>query len=234
MLPRLPARRDQRLGIGGVRGQVDRARSVVNLKHVRPGAAAVNGAEHAALRMRPEKMADCSHQHNVGIARVYPDASDIAGVRKAQRAPGLAAIVRAEHTGARRDVIARLGLAGADVDRVGIGRGDGNGAYGRGGPLIEQRHPALACIVAAPYAAARGTENKGIGARSGTCHHLAPTGSERPEQPPAQVAKQVRAVLRCGCGSTGRFTGDCARHCGKYCGSGCHGQDPQPGVESWH
>ena len=67
--------------------------------------------------------------------------------------PGLAGVGGFVDAVAGLDVAADVGLAGADVDDVGIGRGDGEGADGLGGLVVEDRLPVDAAVAGFPDAA---------------------------------------------------------------------------------
>ena len=107
-------------GVAGLEGKIDRARVGVEEKHARPVLAAVVGAEDAALRVGAIGVAQCRHENALGIARIDEDAADLARVLQADLAPVLAAVGRFVHPVAMRDVGAHIGLAGADIDRVGV------------------------------------------------------------------------------------------------------------------
>ena len=67
ILPRGPRGGEDQVGIGRIAGEVGDAGPVVDLQRLRPGLAAVGGAEHAALGARTEEVADCAHQDRVRV-----------------------------------------------------------------------------------------------------------------------------------------------------------------------
>src|SRR5205807_1957646 len=69
--------------------------------------------------------------------------------------PGLAGVGRFVDAVAGLDVAADVRLAGADVDHVGVGRGDGQRADGLGRLVVEDGLPADAAVAGFPDAAGR-------------------------------------------------------------------------------
>ena len=69
--------------------------------------------------------------------------------------PGLACVGRLEETNAVGVLAADVRLAGADVDHIGIGRRDRNGADGAdGNALVGDGKPGAAAVFSLPDAAA--------------------------------------------------------------------------------
>src|SRR5438874_10036570 len=108
-----------------IEADIDRAGLLVLVEDLAPGLAAVGAAEHAALGVGAEGMAEGRDQNDIGILRVDDQGADLAGVPEADVAPGLAAVDRLVDAIAVRHVAARGRLPGADIDDVRIRGRDG-------------------------------------------------------------------------------------------------------------
>src|SRR5262249_23274863 len=80
---RLPRGGEEDPRILRIHAQIHRARAVVHEEHALPGRAAVPGAEHAALVIRPEGVAQRGDVGHVGIPRVDANPPDLARVLEA-------------------------------------------------------------------------------------------------------------------------------------------------------
>ena len=187
VLPRLPGGGEEDPRVGRVGGDVHRAGLVVDLQHVRPGRAAVGGAEDAALRSGLEEVAHGRDEDGVGIGGVDPHLADVAGVLETKVTPRPAAVPGREHALAALNVIARFRLAAADVDHVRVRRRDGQGADRGGGPLVEQRCPGPPRVIGPPHPAARRAEHEGVGLLRNPHHHFAPAPAERSDEAPLGI-----------------------------------------------
>src|SRR5581483_3163678 len=110
---RLPQRREQRVGIPGIEGDVNAAGVRVFVEHFLPGLAAVGGAEDAALFVGAELMAESGNEHVLGVD---DDFGDGARVTQPDVLPCLAAVHGLVYAVAVRDVAADAGFAGSGVD----------------------------------------------------------------------------------------------------------------------
>ena len=99
-------------------------------------------------------MAEHRGEGDVGVRRMDDDLADLP-LLLPDVLPGLAAVGGLVDAVAGHDVAADVGLAGADVDDVGIGRRDGDGADGRGRLIVEDRLPGEAAVGRLPDAAGR-------------------------------------------------------------------------------
>src|SRR5262245_7043514 len=100
----------------------------VDVQHLTPCFAAVDGLEDAALFVRPPLATQAAGVHEVGVLRVDDDARDLVRLRETDVRPVLAGIDGFVHAVADRRVVARILLAGADVYDVRIARRDRDGA----------------------------------------------------------------------------------------------------------
>src|SRR5439155_22396433 len=100
--------------IARVDRDVGAARVLVDEQRALPRPAAVGRPVHAALELRPVRVAEGAGEHDVGIARIDHDASDASRRLEAGARPGLARIRGFVDAVADRDVAAdeRLARAG--------------------------------------------------------------------------------------------------------------------------
>ena len=231
-LPRLPRRGEDRVGMLGVAGKVDRAGPRPCAQRMRPVLAAVGRAIDAARLARPEEMPDRRDKHGVGVARVDPDPADIARVAQPEVLPGRAAVGGAIDPAPRLDVIARLGLAAADIDRVGPRRRHRDCPDRRAAALVEQGLPRPPAVVGLPHAPARGREDIAVGATGEALDHFRPAGAERAELTPVKcrVKRGVERARRRGRrGSGSKRRGDAGEQ-GEQSGRTRHRSTPVTGA----
>ncbi len=67
-------------------------------------------------------MSEGTHVDDVGILRVHQNPGDVSGVVETQMGPALSAIGRFVDSVAKRDAVAQIGLPGADIHHLGVGR----------------------------------------------------------------------------------------------------------------
>ena len=192
----LPERGVEDARVGRVDAEVDGAGLGVAEQHLLPGRAAVARAEHAALLVRPEGVAERGHVDQIGVVRIDADAADVARVGQADAAPGRAAVGRPVDAVAVRDVDADARLAGAGVDDVGVGGGHGDRAHG-GGPeeAVGDVLPVGAAVGRLPDAAGAGAEVEGLRVRRvpGDRHHAA--AAVRTDAAPLDRVEQFRCKV---------------------------------------
>ncbi len=96
VLPRalavLPQSRVHVARVGGIDLDLRGAGVVVDVEHLLPCPAAVDGTEHTSLRVRPVRMAHARHEHDVGVRRMDNQAAHLLDVGEPDVAPGLAAV----------------------------------------------------------------------------------------------------------------------------------------------
>ena len=168
-LLRLPEDGVDGLGIARVEGEVDGAGAFVLVEHLLPGLAAVGGAEDAALGVGAVGVAEGGDEEAVGIARVDEDGGDLLGVAESEVTPGLAGVGGLVHAVADGEIGALESFAAAHVDGVGVGGGEGDGADGAGGLVVEDGLPGAAEVVGLPDAAVvdADVEDVGLGGDAG-------------------------------------------------------------------
>ncbi len=127
-----------------------------------PGLAAVGGAKEAAFGVGAIGMAESGDEDDVGIGGMDDDFADGAGIFEAYVFPGFAGIDRFVDAVALGEIATDAGFAGANVDGVGIGGGDGEGADGRRFFVIEEGLPGESAIGGFPDAATDGAEVPGV------------------------------------------------------------------------
>ena len=108
-------------------------------------------------------MSERRYINAIRIGRVDHHASDLTRGFETDVRPGLAGIGGLEHADAVGVLAADVGLAGADVDDVGIGRSHGDGADGAdGNAFVGDGKPGAAGVLGLPHAAADRAEIKGV------------------------------------------------------------------------
>src|SRR5205807_1562520 len=162
-LPRRPQVGVDDLRVGRVEGEGDGAGVLVLGQHLVPGLAAVAGAEDAALGVGPVGVAEHGDEHPVRVARVDQHGPDLLAVAQADVLPGLAAVGRFVHAVADRQVRPLQALAAADVNHVGVRRGDGQGADGAGRLVVEDGGPDAAVVGGLPDATVVDADEEDVG-----------------------------------------------------------------------
>ena len=203
--PRLPHRRVDRLRVAGLERKVDRAGRVVVAEHALPRCAAVARAEHAAFGVRSVRMTERRDEHRVRIGGIDDDPADLLAVVEADARPRMAAVARAVHAGALRDVRAHVGFARADVNDVRRRRRDGDRADRADRLLIEDRLPRAPRVGGFPDAAVDRAEIEMLRLvrHAGDREHAA--AAKRADQPPRKIV--VETGVNVGAGDIGV---DCA------------------------
>ena len=64
----------------------------------------------------------------IRVTWIDDDVGDLVRIGEAERCPGFAGVSGAVDTSAKGQVFAELRFAGTDVDHIGVGRRDGDGA----------------------------------------------------------------------------------------------------------
>jgi hypothetical protein len=91
------------------------------------------------------------------------DATNGAGLRQADEAPGGAGVDRLPHASSRRGVASDIRRACADVDDVGVGVGDVDRADGAAEEAVADVAPRRAGVIGLPHTAAGGAHEEGVG-----------------------------------------------------------------------
>jgi hypothetical protein len=180
----LPERGVQDPRVRRIHREVRRARLVVDVQDLLPRFAAVLGTEDAALGVRAPDVALRRDVDEVGVLRVHAHARDLARVLESHVLPGAAGVGRLVHAVAVRGVAADRLFAGADVDDVRIGLGDGDRAD-RAGPeiLVGDDLPVRAAVARLPDAPARRAEVEGARIVAHARDRRDATAPERPDRP---------------------------------------------------
>src|SRR5262249_43695676 len=203
--PRAPAAHPPRRALGlpeggeeparvpRIQGEIGGAGALAAGEHVLPRPATVLRAEHAALAVGAEGVPESGNIDELRIPWIDAHARDVSRVAEAQVRPRAAAVSRAIDTVAVGDVAANAALSGADVDHVGIGRGDGDGADGRGpeeavGDVLPRRPP----VGGLPHPARAGAEVEGHGIDGIARHRHHAAAAVRTDQAPSQRVEDVR------------------------------------------
>ena len=120
-----------------------------------PGLAAIGGLEDAAVVIGPEQVAQGGDVNDVGISRMNAHRADVIGILQPHVLPGFAGIRGLVDAVAIGSIAADVGLAHADIDRVGVRFRNADRAHRSGFELaIGNRNPVGPSIVGSPYTAA--------------------------------------------------------------------------------
>src|SRR6185369_1660443 len=111
------------------------------------GSAAIRRAVDAAFRIRAVGVPEDGDEEAVRIVRIDGDHRDLLAVAQSEVRPGFAGIGRFVHAVAGGEVGTLQAFAAADVNDVGIGRRDGDGADRAGWLFVEDRRPDAAVVV---------------------------------------------------------------------------------------
>src|SRR6187399_3582724 len=126
-----------------------------------------------------------------GVARMDDDLADLTGGLEPDAAPGLPRVGRLEHPVAKRDRVAHVSLAGADVDDVGIRRRHCDRADGRDAGAVEDRRPGPAGVDRLPYAATDRPGVERVRLADDPRHRVDAAGAERTDVPPAPLLEHT-------------------------------------------
>ena len=126
-------------------------------------------------------MAEGRYINAIRIRRVDHHASDLTRGFEADMGPGLARVGGLEHADAVGVLAADIGLAGADVDHIGIRRSHRDGADGADrNAFVGDGRPGAAGVLGLPDAAAHRAEIKGIGLAGMTGDAISPSAAQGP------------------------------------------------------
>src|SRR5262249_54852734 len=132
------------------------------------------------------------HEQDVRVARIDDHLADLPRVVETEMRPGLAGVAGSVHTVAVRDLRPHVRLAGADIDDVGIRRGDGNRANGGDRLRVEDRLPRAARVRRLPDAAAPRTEVERARLTGHAADAVHAAAAKRSDHPPAEAAEERR------------------------------------------
>src|SRR5258708_7178095 len=108
-------------------------------------------------------MAERGNKEAIRIGGGNQDSGDLLRIAKAEMTPVLAAIVRFVHAVADGEVGTLESFAATNVEDVGVGGRDRDGANGAGRLLVEERLPGAAIVVGLPDAAVVHANEKNVG-----------------------------------------------------------------------
>ncbi len=183
-------------GAWGSRLMFDRAHVGAVVEDLLPSGAAVERAVEAAVGVGGVGVAQGGDVDAVGVGGIHHDAADAVGGGEADAAPGLAGVGGLVHAVAVGIFRADVGLAGADVDDVGVGGGNGDGADGLHRLGVEDRVPGAAGVVGLPHPAAHRAEVEGVGLAGHARHRDGTAAAHGADVAPVQAGQQGRGELR--------------------------------------
>ena len=171
-----------------------------------PGLAAVGGTEKAALFVRTVGMAEHGGENSIGIARIDGQRGDLLAVAQAEMSPGLSGVGRFVDSVANGEVGAMQAFAAGDINNVGIGGSDGDGADRLRGFVVEDRSPGAAVVVGFPDAAVDLAHIEDIGLAGNAGGGASAAAAKRADHAPMQILISILGNLLCGarCDRTGK------------------------------
>ncbi len=189
----LVGRRDDDVRVARVDDEVADA-PVLHRAEVRPGLAAVDRLEQAAFAVHlvVVELAFGGDVDDVGVLGVDGDHRDEEALLQADVRPRLAGVGRLPHPVAVGAGAGVHRLAGAEVQDVGVRRGDGKPAHALGGVFLEDRLEVDAAVDGLPDAAARHEHVVGLALAAG--HGVAADASgegHRPHPAPGELVEVV-------------------------------------------
>ena len=137
--------------------------------------------------IRPVGMPKAATNRRFGFLRIDFDIGDHLRIAQAQMGPGLAGVGGFIHAIAHGKIGPDDAGAAADVDDVGVGRRDRDGADGAGGLVIEERNPGGPVIGGAPDAAVIEADIEDIRLAGHARKRARAAGPGRPDGPPVHL-----------------------------------------------
>jgi hypothetical protein len=131
----------QNVRVHGVNLKVGRTVLLVDIQHLLPSLAAVGGHKHPAFGVGTERRANRSDPHGVRVARVDDNAANLARLAQPQILPILAAVGGLVDATADGDAVARVRLACAHPNHIGVLRVECNISDRSRLLLVEQWRP---------------------------------------------------------------------------------------------
>jgi hypothetical protein len=161
----LPHRGEEFVRVGRIDDQIRGADLVVHEEDFRPGPAAVDGFEDAAVGVLAPRLAHRRDPGDVGIARVENDAVNALGLVEAVVLPGLAAVDGFVDAVADGHGVARIAFTRADPDDVGTGLEDRHRADRGRRLVVEDRREREPAVDRLPHPARRRADVDDVGIR---------------------------------------------------------------------
>ena len=151
----------------------------------------------------------------VGIAGIDGQRGNLLAIAQAEMRPGLARVGGFVNAVANGEIGAMQAFAAADIDDIGIGRSDGDGANGLRGLIVEDRIPGAAVVVGLPHAAVdlAHIENVGLAGHAGGSARA--PAAERTDHAPAHFLVSAFGNLRegSGCEEQSKRTNELTKTC---------------------
>ena len=135
----LPHRGVDDVGIRGIDLDVGAAGVFVLGDNSLPGLTAVGRAIDSALFAGSVRMAEHGGENAIRVARIDGERGNLLSIAQAEMRPGFAGVGGFVDAVADREIGAMQSFAAADINDVGIGGGDRDGADGLRGLVIEDR-----------------------------------------------------------------------------------------------
>ena len=142
-------------------------------------------------------------EDDVGVGGIDGDCADLLGVAQAEVGPGLARVGGLVDAVAGGEVGAGEAFAAADVDDVGIGGSDGDGADGAGGFVVPEAVPGLAGVGGLEDASAYSADVEGGGLGGDAGEGAGAAGAHGADLSPAHGGEEAWRRRRSGCAGFG-------------------------------
>src|SRR5690349_11170271 len=128
-----------------------------------------------------------SDEQTIRVARIGGDIWNLLPVTKAEMRPRLSRVGRLVDSVAHGEIGARESFAGADVQHVGVGRGDRERSNRSGRLIVENRLPGATGIGRLPDAAVADAYIEGVRLAWMPDSRLRPAAAEWPDRAPLHV-----------------------------------------------
>ena len=188
----LPERGVENGRVSGIEAHVVAAGVFVFVENLFEVLAAVGGAENAALGVGSVGMAEGSDVEAVGVFGIDFNVGDHLGIAKTEVSPALAGVDGFIDTIAGGEIGADDASTGADVDDVGVGGRDSDGADGAGGLGIEEGLPGGTVVSGAPDTAVIETDIEDVGLAGDAGQSAGTSGAGRADLTPVHFGIEVR------------------------------------------
>ncbi len=176
-----------------IKDDVNAASLFVLVENFLPSFSAIHAAENSPLCICSVGVAESRDEDDVGVVRINDDRADVPRIRQPDIRPRLSRIERLIYAVAIGNIAADASFAGARINYIRVGFGNGDAANRGDGFIIENRKPGESAVRGLPNAASYGSKIKNAGISGNADGRERPSPAKRPDLPPLQ-ALQMRLI----------------------------------------